>query len=143
MLVTSVFDNGTYRVQAGQHVMFERGNLHEVIDQEKEPCGCPPDAPKGNEFPLAQSEGLAPTPKPVPAQAPAVSLEHPGPATTIEPLVYNSTAHTPQAVPAPAAAAPATSDAGTAAAAPKPVEKKKGGFFGGIRRFFRKIFGAE
>jgi len=31
-----------------------------VVDQEQEPCGCPPDAPVGNEFPLAQSEGLAP-----------------------------------------------------------------------------------
>jgi hypothetical protein len=124
--------------------MFQHGSLHEVVDQEKELCGCPPAVPKGNEFPLAQSEGLAPTPAPAPA--PAIPAEHPGSVTTIEPLVYNSTDHAPQAVAAPAtaaAAAPAASDAGTVAATPKPAEKKKGGFFGGIRRFFRKIFGAE
>ncbi len=64
VLVSSVFDGGAYRVQPGQRVMFQHGSLHDVVDQEKEPCGCPPAAPKGNEFPLAQSEGLAPLPKP-------------------------------------------------------------------------------
>ena len=45
--------------------MFQHGSLREVVDQEKESCGCPP-APsetKGNDFPLAQSEGLAPAPR--------------------------------------------------------------------------------
>jgi hypothetical protein len=60
VLVSSVFDGGAYRVQPGQRVMFEHGKLHDVVDQEKEPCGCPP-APQGvNDFPLAQSEGLVP-----------------------------------------------------------------------------------
>ena len=44
VLVTSVFDGGNYRVQPGQRVMFEHGSLHEVVDNEKEPCGCPPAA---------------------------------------------------------------------------------------------------
>ena len=66
VLVSSVFDGGAYRVQPGQRVMFQHGSLHEVVDQEKESCGCPPAEPKGNEFPLAQSEGLAPLPKPAP-----------------------------------------------------------------------------
>jgi hypothetical protein len=57
VLVSSVFDGGAYRVQPGQRVMFQHGSLHEVVDQEKEPCGCPPDAPKGNEFPLAAERG--------------------------------------------------------------------------------------
>ena len=74
VLVTSVFDGGDYRVQPGQRVMFQHGSLHEVVDHEKEPCGCPPAAAQGaNEFPLAQSEGLAPLPKPArspPAQTP-------------------------------------------------------------------------
>ncbi len=70
VLVTSVFDGGVYRVQPGQRVMFQHGNLHEVVDQEKEPCGCPPDAePKSNEFPLAQSEGLAAQTPPVTSPA--------------------------------------------------------------------------
>ena len=68
--VTSVFDGGVYRVQPGQRVMFQNGSLHEVVDQEKESCGCPPSAnSKPNEFPLAQSEGLTPSPNP-PAPAP-------------------------------------------------------------------------
>ncbi len=41
VVVTSVFDGGVYRVQPGQRVMFENGSLHEVVDEEKEPCGCP------------------------------------------------------------------------------------------------------
>ena len=55
VLVSSVFDGGAYRVQPGQRVMFQHGSLHEVVDQEKESCGCPPAQAKGNEFPVAQS----------------------------------------------------------------------------------------
>jgi hypothetical protein len=129
VLVTSVFDSGDYRVQSGQRVMFQHGSLHEVVDNEKEPCGCPPAAPKGNEFPLAQSEGLAPTPKP----APGVPMQSSASTQAIEPLVYNSADHAPQ----PAA------EAAPAASAAKPSAKKKSGFFGGIGKFFRHIFGGE
>ena len=136
VLVTSVFDNGTYRVQPGQRVMFQHGDVHAVVDQEKEPCGCPPSAPKGNEFPLAQSEGLAPTPPPAPSPV-RLSSEPPAP---IEPLVYSSTAAltpSPAAEPAPAAAVPANSPA------KPPAAKKKSGFLSSVGRFFRRIFGAE
>ena len=127
--VSSVFDSGDYRVQPGQRVMFQHGSLREVVDNEKEPCGCPPAAPKGNEFPLAQSEGLAPTPKP----APGVPMQNSASAQPIPPLVYNSADHAPQ----PAAET-------TPAALPtKPAAKKKSGFFGGIGKFFRHIFGGE
>jgi len=129
VLVTSVFDSGDYRVQSGQRVMFQHGSLREVVDNEKEPCGCPPRAPKGNEFPLAQSEGLAPTPKP----APGVPMQNSASTQPIEPLVYNSADHAPQPA---AEATPPTSAA-------KPAAKKKSGFFGGIGKFFRHIFGAE
>jgi hypothetical protein len=135
VLVTSVFDNGDYRVQPGQRVMFEHGSLREVVDNEKEPCGCPPPAPKGNEFPLAQSEGLAPLPKPAPSSANPANATAP----PIEPLVYKSADHAPQPT---AEVAPAASAEGNAPAA-KPAAKKKGGFFGGIGRFFKRIFGAE
>ena len=54
VLVTSIFDGGAYRVQPGQRVMFQHGSLNEVVDDEKEPCGCPPPvSAQGNEFPLA------------------------------------------------------------------------------------------
>jgi hypothetical protein len=129
VLVTSVFDGGDYRVQPGQRVMFEHGSLREVVDNEKEPCGCPPPLHPGtNEFPVAQSAGLAPLPKPAPN---AVSLNS-APPEALEPLVYKSADHAaqPAAEAAPAAANP-------------PAAKKKPGFFGSIGKFFRHIFGAE
>jgi len=131
VLVSSVFEGGDYRVQSGQRVMFQHGSLHEVVDNEKEPCGCPPPAPKGNEFPLAQSEGLAPTPKP----APSVPMQNSASTQPIEPLVYKSADHVPQ----PAAEGTPAASAGAA----KPAAKKKSSFFGGIGKFFRHIFGAE
>jgi len=136
VLVTGVFDGGAYRVQPGQRVMFQHGSLHEVVDQEKEPCGCPPPAaPQGNEFPLAQSEGLAPLPAPAPSAANQSST----PTQLVEPLVYKSADHAPQAA---AEATPAASAAANPPAA-KPAPKKKSGFLGGIGRFFRRSFGAE
>ena len=138
VLVTSVFDSGDYRVQPGQRVMFQHGSVHEVVDQEKEPCGCPP-APKpgSNEFPLAQSAGLAPLPAPAPAPVRAKGEK----AQATEPLVYKSAASAPElaavAQPELAAATP------TSTAAAPPAQKKKPGFFRRVGRFFRRIFGAE
>jgi hypothetical protein len=134
VLVTSVFEGGDYRVQSGQRVMFEHGSLHKVVDNEKEPCGCPPPPKGGNEFPLAQSEGLAPLPKPAPN---AVSLTS-APPQAIEPLVYKSAAHAAQP------AADATIAAGTAnSPAAQPASQKKPGILTKIGRFFKRIFGAE
>jgi hypothetical protein len=130
VLVTSVFDGGDYRVQPGQRVMFEHGSLREVVDNEKEPCGCPPPLHPGtNEFPVAQSAGLAPLSKPAPN---SVSLTS-APPQALEPLVYKSADHVAQ----PAA------EAVPAAAATPPTAKKKPGFFGRIGKFFSRIFGAE
>jgi hypothetical protein len=133
VLVTSVFDGGAYRVQPGQRVMFQHGSLREVVDNEKEPCGCPPAQPaQGNEFPLAQSEGLAPLPKVTPGAGPTVGLEQ---AQAAPPLLYNAGSNAPQTAaepqpPAPAALSPAPP-------APKP------GLMHRIGKFFRRIFGAE
>jgi hypothetical protein len=135
VLVTSVFDGGDYRVQPGQRVMFQHGSLREVVDNEKEPCGCPPPSPKGNEFPLAQSEGLAPLPKPAPN---AVSLSS-APPQSLEPLVYKSADHAAQ----PAAEAAPAANAGANPPAAPPATKEKSGFFGSIGKFFRRVFGAE
>jgi hypothetical protein len=129
VIVSSVFEGGVYRVQPGQRVMFERGNLQSVVDQEKEPCGCPPPvATRGNDFPLAESEGLAPGP-----QVPVVST---APATAT--LSYNGVDRTAQ-IAAPVTTAPAPS----AAPAPPAPKEKKPGFFAKVGKFFRRIFGAE
>lgn len=136
VLVTSVFDGGNYRVQPGQRVMFEHGSMREVVDNEKEPCGCPPPLHPGtNEFPVAQSAGLAPLPKPAPNAVSLTSAPPQAPQTQIAPLVYNSADHAakPPTEATPAPSAPAT----------KPAAKKKSGFFGGIGKFFRHLFGAE
>ena len=92
VVVTSVFDGGLYRVQPGQRVMFEHGSLarwwtrkRNRADARRRPKSGP------NEFPLAQSEGLAPSRSP-----PAAANQTAGsgqPATT---LVYKSSDHAPQ-----------------------------------------------
>jgi hypothetical protein len=146
VVVSSVFEGGAYRVQPGQRVMFQHGSLTEVVDQEKEPCGCPPDSRPGtNDFPLAQSAGLAPLEKPAPASTPTPSnpTSDTKPQQPLnEPLVYSAadTAKDP---------APAAVEASTPAPAPvaapttTPPPQKKHGFFRSIGTFFRKIFGAE
>jgi hypothetical protein len=132
VLVSSIFESGAYRVQAGQHVMFQHGSLREVVDNEKEPCGCPPAAPKGNEFPLAQSEGLAPTPKAPPADT--TLDQRAAPPQVVPPLVHSNAAHAPQQA---EGAQPAATPAAKAPA------KKKPGLFSSVGKFFRRIFGAE
>lgn len=120
VLVSSVFEGGAYRVQAGQRVSFQHGSLHEVVDAEKEPCGCPPAANGPNDFPLAQSEGLEPLPAPAPSREGAVIAE---------PLVREGSDKAAKpAVPPPAET-------------PKPAKKQ--GFLAKVGAFFRKVFGAE
>jgi hypothetical protein len=138
VVVTSLFEGGLYRVQPGQRVMFQHGSLGQVVDNEKEPCGCPPPpSNEGNDFPLAQSEGLAPTPAIAPAPPQPANIS---PAITV-PLVHNSSE-------APAQTAPiSTTPVGASQAAPAiptpSTQKKKPGFFTRVGNFFKKIFGAE
>jgi len=168
VVVSSVFDSGLYRVQPGQRVMFQRGSLQSVVDQEREPCGCPPAAeetPK-NVFPLAQSEGLAPLAQ-VPSRPAAAQATQPnGGDQAVTTLMYKGGEKAPEgvAIPAPAAAPPAPPPAAPApattpptvapAAAPasqpvqtdtgaNPQSKKKRGIFGKVGHFFKKVFGGE
>jgi hypothetical protein len=127
VLVSSVFEGGAYRVQAGQRVMFQHGSLREVVDQEKEPCGCPPDAVQGNEFPLAQSEGLAPLAGSAPVQS-GTTLP------AVEPLTYDG-AKKPERTQDQPVANQAAMQPTTAA--------RKPGLLARVGRFFRRVFGAE
>jgi len=156
VVVSSVFEGGAYRVLPGQRVMFEHGSLREVVDQEKEPCGCPsPIKPESNEFPLAQSAGLAPLPAQAEGTRWGASSARPGNATVntpvnmpangqIDALTYN------------AAKPPASPTAATAAVqsvqSVQPRKNKisatgrtgtRAGFFHSIGHFFSKLFGAE
>jgi len=145
VVVSSVFEGGAYRVQPGQRVMFQHGSLKEVVDQEKEPCGCPAEARPGtNEFPLAQSAGLAPLDKPPPAPTTAVAAKPPEQQQLNEPLVYSApqpAADQAEKQPAPAAA-PAAPPQPVASAAAQQT-KKKPGFFRSVGRFFKRVFGAD
>jgi hypothetical protein len=144
VLVSSVFDGGAYRVQPGQRVMFQHGSLSAVVDQEKEPCGCPPEPrPGSNDFPLAQSAGLAPLAKPVPAPQPSAESAAKPPQPLNEPLVYSAPTAAPEPPPSTTAPSPPPSAPSPAPAAPAPAPKKKAGFFGSIGHFFKKIFGAD
>jgi hypothetical protein len=135
VLVTSVFDASIYRVQPGQRVMFQHGSLHEVVDQEKEPCGCPPAEVKGNDFPLAQSEGLVP----LPPSTPMAGTHGAGSsAAGAQPLVFNAgdEASSPSAQGGSATTA-------NSPAVPQTAPHKHSGLFARIGHFFRRLFGAE
>ena len=151
--VTGLLEGGLYRVQPNQRVLFEHGSLNDVVDNETEPCGCPPatleaakaapqpvggpsSTPADTAFPLAQSEGLADAPPPPTTPAVPAGQAH---AQVTVPLVYKSDAPPP---PPPPDMAPDTKPSTTAAApAPQPPPKKQGGFFHGIGHFFAKLFG--
>jgi hypothetical protein len=153
--VTSLLEGGLYRVQPNQRVLFEHGSLNDVVDNETEPCGCPPETleaakpaplqpvggpsstPADTAFPLAQSEGLAPAPPP--ATTPAVPAGQAHAEVTV-PLVYKSDAPPPAPPPD---MAPETKPATTAAAPTQPPAKKQTGFFHGIGHFFSKLFGGK
>ena len=127
--VSSVFDGGVYRVQPDQRVMFEHGSLREVVDNEKESCGCPPEPaaqPEGNAFPIAQSEGLAP----LPAAAPNA---------TEKGVVHAKATVQLNREDAEAAAAPLP----PVPVAPSPPANPpaKPGFFSRVGHFFKKLFG--
>lgn len=101
LAVSSLFGDASYEVRPGQHLLFEHGDLREVVDNESSPCGCPAEAVPVAEggslgpgtklgggqqaatehpFPAAVSEGLA-APPPVPQAAPGVA--HAQVATTL------------------------------------------------------------
>ena len=81
--ITDAFGEATYELKAGQHVLFEHGSLHEVVDAETTPCGCPPDEPKTVALADALLSGGTTTGPVTPAQA---AQAHPFPAAVSEGL---------------------------------------------------------
>lgn len=169
VLASSLFDGGAYRVQPNQRVLFEHGSLRSVVDNEQEPCGCPPDRPQTvasegvqgktvaepgatvarnkaeaeNPFPLAESEGLKPAP--APPTTPVVPAGEPH-VQIDAPLTFNSGQPIlPEMPEAPMSAnTPATAKPRPIAAAPPPPPPpppKAPGFFGHLGHFFKRIFG--
>lgn len=167
VLASSLFDGGAYRVQANQRVLFEHGSLHEVVDNEQDPCGCPPDHPLSvasagvhggqaaqpgetiardapqnkaeadNPFPLAESEGLKSPPAPPTTPVVPAGEAH---AQVDVPLTFDSSQPTVPELPPASANMTATAPPRTVAAAP-PAQPHRTGFFGHIGHFFRRMFG--
>ena len=144
VLVTSVFDNGLYRVQPGQRVMFQHGSVTAVVDLEKEACGCPvPPRPNTNDFPEAQSAGLSPLAPPGPT-----GVVPKGPTEATDTFVHKS-----------GDPPPATDVVTTTGGTPTPIieppakvhkvkavkikGEKKPTLFTRMGHFFRRLFGAE
>jgi hypothetical protein len=93
------FGESMYEIAPNQHVLFEHGSLHEVVDHESVPCGCP--EPKGMSLadalisPAAAKAASKPGPTPV-AKSPEGVEPHPFPAAISEGL-----APTPEVQPMP------------------------------------------
>jgi hypothetical protein len=72
LTLSDAFSSSSYRLIPGQHVLFEHGSLKEVVDNERDPCGCPVEKPvptpgqllaeAAHPFPTAVSQDLAPAP---------------------------------------------------------------------------------
>ena len=140
VLVTSVFDGGIYRVQPGQRVMFQHGSVYAVVDQEKEPCGCPaPARPNTNDFPEAQSAGLAPLADPGPA-----GVVPPAPMEATDTFVRKSNEPPPDTDTVKTVKRTLTPHVEVAPNKRAKVKvEKKSGFMTRMGHFFRRLFGAE
>lgn len=141
VLVTSVFDGGIYRVQPGQRVMFQHGSVYAVVDQEKESCGCPaPVHPNSNEFPEAQSAGLAP----LAAPGPTGTVPPGAPIEATDTFVHKSGEPPPETVTITSTKGTPTPHVQVASQKPPKVKgEKKPGFMTRMGHFFRRLFGAE
>jgi hypothetical protein len=133
LTISDTFGESNYIVQPQQHVLFEHGDLKQVVDNESSPCGCPPAvvisvadggvsggavakpgstvAADAHPFPEAASEGLT---MPAPLKQPM------GHVSTDLALTYNSAVPNQPAAET-ADAAPATASVAAASAAPAPV----------------------
>jgi hypothetical protein len=79
LTLADAFSSATYRLIPGQHVLFEHGSLHEVVDNEQSPCGCPP-APAPPPTQLAASPAQNPAQPTQPATPAVAAAQHPFPA---------------------------------------------------------------
>ncbi len=95
--VVEQFGDGHYLVPGGQHVLFEHGNVREVVDRESSPCGCPQTAVQS----LAES-GVTVAPGQAAragSQAAQRKEDHPFPAAQSQGLADTGVAKVPQAPP--------------------------------------------
>ncbi len=161
--VTETFGDTTYFVRPGQRVLFEHGNLHEVVDHETSSCGCPKpedlvlagkgklgdgkitETAKSNPFPEAVSQGLQ---QPEPPQPTPVGETHTRVNSTLN---YSGTTNTVTGPPGQSTSADSIAEAAQPPMPPatdvhvastKPPEEGPHPFRA-IGHFFRKLFGVH
>jgi hypothetical protein len=170
LTLSDPYSSAQYRLIPGQHVMFEHGSLHEVVDNERSPCGCPaapptrqlatpstnsnaPITPSAaaaqHPFPAAASQGLAPTP--APAHEPAPAGQQQTQVSTI--FTYDANhpdARPPSTLPPPAPAPTSGSTSGSStgvrnqtSATPPPTPPGAHDLVHSIGHFFHKLFHHE
>jgi hypothetical protein len=117
LAVSDPFGEAMYEVPAGHHILFEHGSLHEVVDNETSPCGCPEEKGMSIADAMLTQPNTTPVPKPTPvAPQPAAPVPVPVAATVAVPVV--TPAPVPVAAPAVQPAAPPARQATPSAAAP-------------------------
>jgi len=146
LILSDPFSSTTYRVIPGQHVLFEHGSLHEVVDNERSACGCPASATTPmltanatpadrtaaeHPFPVAVSAGLAPAPVPNNVAPPGQTSAQ----------VTSTFTHGDTGVPNPKPAPTAPQQpAQIVAAAPPATPPGAHDLAGAIGHFFHKLF---
>ena len=147
--LADVFSSATYRLLPGQHVLFEHGSLHEVVDRETSSCGCPapvepvaiaaasPGEPTTSStaaaqhpVPAAVSQGLAPPS--LPDNSPPAGEKH-----TQVSVILAVGGNQPDSL---TAAPPATAAAATVSTTPPPSPPGAHDIFHAIGHFFKKLF---
>ena len=142
LILTDPFSASTYRVIPGQHVLFEHGNLHEVVDNERSSCGCPAEIPtaaltateQAHPFPAAASAGLVPV-TPVGNSTPDGQVH-----TQIDANLSYSAGQPKPAAEASASAATANPSAAPASTTPPPTPPGAHDIGHAISHFFHKLF---
>jgi len=147
LVLNDPFSSDTYRLIPGQHVLFEHGSLHEVVDNERSSCGCPAPAiapvlsanaspaartEAEHPFPAAVSAGLAPPPVPNNVAPPGEV------AAQVTTTFTHGDTGAPSSTSAPSAPQPAPTQ--TVAATPPPTPPGAHDLAGAIKHFFHKLF---
>ena len=135
------FSPATYRLMPGQHILLEHGSLKEVVDNERDPCGCPSEpaplvasAAGPHPFPAAVSQDLAPA-QPAANTAPA-GEKH----TQIDTTFAYGTGPDGKPLPPPPITEPAPAPPAPVATAPPPTPPGAHDLAHAIGHFFHKLF---
>jgi hypothetical protein len=156
LAVSDPFGEALYELLPNQHVLFEHGSLHEVVDHESIPCGCPESGISVADALLAPAAAVGPGKAPAQTPAQTTAAQHPFPAAVSEGLAPG--AEVPQAPPgevhaqvsdtlsysaqpaSPATPAPPP-EPPKAAAKPAPPPEAPHDLVHTVGHFFRKLFG--